>query len=218
MLSGKRAEAAYMGRCESTGAVALQSELLECEHTNKRVLPSELERCAVTGKNVLKNLLVKSSLSGVKLMEKVAIRSAGGKFCLPKEVQACAWTGNQLHVDDLRVCRLTGLAIGFELSGDGNPPRLQPLSDLLNGMRRNADQAQQWPLIEQRAVSAIGRGKCKVEAAILSPDEQNLAVVVELRTMLGFKVNQVGFVFNIKDCAIVGRNVCGKRGLDGWAQ
>ena len=218
VVSGKRAEAAYMGRCESTGAEALQSELLECEHTKKRILPSELERCAVTGKNVLKNLLVKSSLSGARLMEQVAIRSARGKFCLPSEAKACAWTGNQLHVDDLRVCRLTGLAIGFELSGGGNPPRLQPLSDLLNGMRRNADQAHQWPLVEQRAVSAIGRGKCKVEAAILSPDQEKLAVVVELRTMLGFKVNQVGFVFNMKDKTFVGKNVYGKRGTDGWAQ
>ncbi len=218
VLSGKRAEAAYMGRCESTGAAALQTELLECEHTKKRVLPSELERCAVTGKNVLKNLLVKSSLSGARLMEQVAIRSAGGKFCLPTEAKACAWTANQLHVEDLRVCRLTGLAIGVDLSGDGNSPRLQPLGDLLNGMRRNADQAQLWPLIEQRAASAIGRGKCKVEAAILSPDQENLAVVVELRTMLGFKVNHVGFVFNLKDKMFFGKNVYGKRGTDGWTQ
>jgi len=172
----------------------------------------------VTGKNVLKKFLVESNLSGAMLMEKVAIRSAAGKFCLPREAKPCAWTGNQLHVDDLQVCSLTGLAIGFELSGRGNPSRLQPLSDLLNGSRRNADQAQLWPLIEQRALSAIGRGKCKVEAAILSPNQENLAVVVELRTMLGFKVNHVGFVLNMKDKTFVGRNVYGKRGTDGWAQ
>ena len=64
----------------------------------------------------------------------------------------------------------------------------------------------------------MGRGKCKVEATILSPNEQNLAVVVEVRTLLGFKVNHGGFVFNIKDSVAVGKCVRGKRGVDGWIQ
>jgi hypothetical protein len=64
----------------------------------------------------------------------------------------------------------------------------------------------------------MGGGKCKVEAAILSPDEKNLAVAVEVRTLLGFKVHNGGFVFSLKDGAVVGRSVRGKRGLDGWVQ
>ena len=36
--------------------------------------------------------------------------------------------------------------------------------------------------------------------------------------MLGFKVNHVGFVFNLKDKMFFGKNVYGKRGTDGWTQ
>ncbi len=80
------------------------------------------------------------------------------------------------------------------------------------------DQPQLWHLIEQKAVSAMAGGKCRVEAAILSPDGENLAVAMEVRTLLGFRVNHGGFVFNMKDKAVVGRSVRGKRGVDGWVQ
>ena len=217
-LTGKRVLPSLLEACAVTGKRVLATELRECEVTHRRVMPTELERCAVTGKQVMKNLLVSSSISAAKLLEEAAVRSATGKFCLPLETRACAWSGKQFHPDDLRVCGLAGLPIGFPYAGANNNPRLQPLGELLDGLRRNTDQSQLWHSIEQRAVSALGGGKCRVEAAILSPDKQNLAVAVEIRTLLGFKVNHGGFVFNLKDQAVVGRSVRGKRGPNGWVQ
>jgi superfamily II DNA or RNA helicase len=217
-LTGKRVLPSLLEPCAITGKRVLATELRECELTHKRVVPSELERCAVTGKHVVKSMLVTSSISGARLLEEVAVRSVTGKFCLPLEAKTCAWAGKQFHPDDLRVCGLTGLPIRFTYAGANNNPLLQPLSELLDGVRRNAEQPQLWHVIEQRAGIAIGRGKCKVEAAILSPDQRNLAVALEVRSFLGFKVNHGGFVFNIKDEAVLGRSVLGKRGVDGWVQ
>ena len=217
-LTGKRVLPSILETCAVSGKRVIATELQECEFTHKRVIPLELEHCGATGKKVLKSLLVKSNLSEIKLINEIAVRSSKGNYCLPSEAKPCDWTATLFHIEDLRVCKLTGLTIGMNQSGDDIPPRLQVLMDLLNGKRRNTDASQLWPLIEEKTVLLIGRGKCKVEAAKLAPDKKNLAVVVELRTLLGFKVNHLGFIFNIEDKAMFGRHVLGKRALSGWVQ
>ena len=163
-------------QCEVTGNYVRPGILEPCAVTQKRVLPSELLRCAATGKQALKKLFVTSSLTGAQILEEVAIRSATGKFCAPVEAKPCLWSGRKSHPDDLRVCELTGLPIHFEFATSNTNPRLQPLVDLLNGIKRTADEPQLWDAVETKVAATLGKGRCRVEAAVLSPDEQHLAV------------------------------------------
>jgi len=57
-----------------------------------------------------------------------------------------------------------------------------------------------------------------VEAAVLSPDRQHLAVCSEVRTLLGFRVRQAGFVYSIRDRSIVGRIAQGRRASKEWLE
>jgi len=205
-------------RCEVTANYVRPGILQPCEITQKRVLPSELERCAVTGKRVLKSLLVTSSLSETRMLEKVAVRSAIGKYCAPIEAKPCSWSGRKLHPDDLRVCKLTGLPICFQFAVSNSSPCLQPLVDLLNGIKRNADEPQVWGTVTTKASAALGKSRCRIEAAVLSPDKQHLAVCLEVRTLLGFRVHQAGLVYSIGEHSVVGRAAQGRRTSEGWSE
>jgi hypothetical protein len=50
----------------------------------------------------------------------------------------------------------------------------------------------------------------------LSPSKQRLATCAENKTMLGFRVHQVGAVYDLIDDAIIGRPAEGKRNGSGW--
>ena len=152
------------------------------------------------------------------MLEEVAIRSATGKYCAPVEAKPCLWSGRKCHPEDLRVCALTGLPIHFEFATANNNPRLQPLVDLLNGIKRTADEPQLWDAVETKVAATIGKGRCRVEAAVLSPDEQHLAVCCEVRTLLGFRVHQAGLVYAIGDHSVVGRVALGRRTAEGWLE
>lgn len=205
-------------QCEVTGNYVRPGILEQCTISQKRVLPSELERCAATGKRALKKFLVTSSVSGARILEEVAARSAAGKFCTPAEAKLCLWSGRKFHPDDLRICELTGLPIHFEFATANSHPRLQPLVDLLNGIKRTTAEPQLWDAVTSKAAAVLGRGRCRVEAAALSPDGQHLAVCSEVRTLLGLRVHQAGLVYAIGDHAIVGRVANGKRTPEGWAE
>ena len=205
-------------QCEVTGKHVRPGILEPCAITQKRVLPSELERCAATGKRALKRLLVTSSLSEARILEEVAVRSATGKLCTPLEAKPCLWSGRKCHPDDLRVCGLTGLLIHSEFATANGSPRLQPLVDLLNGIKRTADEPQIWDAVTTKVSAALRRGRCRVEAAILSPDRQHLAVCAEVRTLLGIRVHQAGLVYSIGDRSIVGKVAQGQRGSVGWSE
>jgi superfamily II DNA or RNA helicase len=202
--------------CEMTGHKVRPGVLERCAVTGKRVLPSELERCVGADKRVLKQLLVTSSISQARIQKDLAIASAGGNFCTPAESRACAWSGRRTHPDDIRVCALTGLSIGVEFCTLDPPPRLQPLTELLDGMKRTANSSQKWPALAQKLSDALRGAKCKIEAAAFSPDSRHLAVTAEVRTKLGFKTQHVGFVYSIDDESIVGRLAVGKRSAQGW--
>jgi superfamily II DNA or RNA helicase len=204
-------------RCEVTGEFVRPGILEPCAITQKRVLPSELLRCAVTGKRALKKLLVTSSLSGTNLLEEVAVRSAKGTFCTPVETKPCVWSGARFHPDDLRLCGLTGLAIHFEFATEDSSPRLKPLAELLDGTLRTADEPGLWDELKTKTELALERGRCKIEAAVLSPDRKHLAVCVEVRTLLGLRVRHAGLLYAIGGNSIVGRVAHGQRTADGWS-
>jgi superfamily II DNA or RNA helicase len=205
-------------QCEVTGHSVRPGILEVCAVTHKRVLPSELLKCAATGKRVVKSLLVTSSLSGAQILEDVAVRSVTGKYCAPVEAKPCLWSGGKFHPDDLRVCELTGLSIHFEFATANINPRLQALVDLLDGIKRTTDEAQMWDAMTTKVSAMLGGGRCRVEAAILSPDRQHLAICTEVRTLLGFRVRQAGLVYDIGKHSVVGRVAQGRRSSKGWLE
>jgi hypothetical protein len=205
-------------QCEITGNKVRPGILESCAVTKKRVLSSELSRCAVTGKRVLRNLLVKSSLSDVFMLEESSIHSAAGQFCLPIEAEPCYWSERKCHPSDLRTCNLTGLSIHFEYITAGSNPCLHPLLELLSSIKRTTDRAYLWSALSDKVAIALGKGKCRVESAVLSPNGKALAICCEVKTLLGFKVNQVGLVYSIDDHSITGRIAKGYRTSKGWLE
>ena len=204
--------------CAVTGHAVGPRILETCEMTGKRVLPSELRRSAVSDKNVLKKLLVQSSLSKALAIESETIRSLAGNFCLPAESKVCAWSGAQVHPDDLRVCQLTGLAISSLYVTADTEPRLRPLVELLDGVRRKTDEATLWPVALEKATEVLKNHRCVVDAAVLSPSRLRLAVCAELRTLLGLRTQYVGFIFAVDEQSIVGRIPKGRRDSNGWSK
>ena len=205
-------------RCEMTGNYVRPGVLESCAITQKRVLPSELSRCAITDKRVLKKLLVTSSITGAQMLEKVSVRSMAGKYCAPVEAKRCIWSGRNVHPDDLRVCELTGLPIHLIYATANTNPRLQPLVELLDGIKRNADEPKLWDTVSTKVSAVLSGARCRVEAAILSPDRKHLAVCSEVRTLLGLRVRQAGLVYFIADHSIIGRVAQGRRTSEGWSE
>jgi hypothetical protein len=158
-----------------------------------------------------------SSISGSQILESVAFRSANGNYCAPLEAKVCVWTGERFHPNDLRTCELTGVSIHFRFVGDRDS-RLQPLVGLLNGVRRNADENQAWEMISTKIAAALSIKRCKVQAAILSPDRKHLALCAEVRTLLGMRKRQVGAMFEFESNSIVGRIAEGKRNNNEWQE
>jgi hypothetical protein len=218
--SGKRVLRTELTRCDVSGKRVLRSALETCAVTGKHVLPSELERCSVTRKRAIKSVLVTSSIGGMRLLEEAAVRSSIGEFCAPAEAGQCVWSARKYHPSDLRTCRLTGLPILFSYAvgslEDGFA--LQPLFELLQGIRRNADKEELWPTIAARTAAALGGGRCQVEGAILSPTGMHLAVSVEVRTMLGFKVQQAAVLYATGEKSLLGRVTRGQRKSGVWAR
>jgi hypothetical protein len=203
--------------CEVTLHKVRRGVLAVCEATGKRVLPSWLGTCAVTQKRVLKELLVTSNISQATLLKDEATRSTGGKFCLPSEARTCSWSDRVAHPDDLRSCLLTGLPIHIEFADSEGAPKLRPLVELLDGIRRNTDEDQLWSKVAERIASASKATKCRVEAAILSPSKRHLAACAESKSFLGLRVSYVGAIYDLVDSAIVGRVPEGKRSGGNWS-
>jgi superfamily II DNA or RNA helicase len=203
-------------QCELTGKQVRRGILQTCDVTGKRVLPSELERCAVTGKRALRQLFVRSSISEARLLQDSAVVSSKGAFCTPAESQFCVWSGLKYHPDDLRTCTLTGLAIYFEFATPSGSPRLRPLVELLDGIRRTTDEIAIWNSAAG-TISVLNRiNNCKVEAAVLSPAKTHLAMCCEVKTLLGLRTSQLGAIYDLEEKTAVGRMAVGKRGNTGW--
>ena len=93
--------------------------------------------------------------------------------------------------------------------------RLEPLVNLSNGLRRKTDNQELWPTIAAN-VSQVLEARSQVEAAILSPSGEHLAVCLETKNWLGLKTRQAGLLYAIRDHEAVGRIVSGKRGTEVW--
>jgi hypothetical protein len=119
------------------------------------------------------------------------------------------------HPDDIRKCELTGLAIHSKYV-TANETYLEPLKRLLDGTARDDDAKESWEQIEQREAQAIGKGRCRVEAALKSPSGKYLAVSTEVKTLLGFRKRHLGFLFANEKKSIVGKIAEGTREGRGW--
>jgi hypothetical protein len=203
-------------KCDVTNRLVLPGLLVRCEVTGKNVLPYLLEKSAATGKMALKQLFVSSSISGARLLEEESIASATGKHCLPREAKLCVWSGKKCHLDDLRICQLTHVTAHFEFMTTDGGIRLEPLLNLLNGLRRKTDKQELWPTIAAN-MSQVLDGRSHVEAAVLSPSGEHLAVCLETRNWLGLKTRQAGLLYAVRDHEAVGRIVTGKRGTEAWS-
>ena len=202
--------------CELTGFKVRPDVLVTCEITGKRVLPGVIGTCAATGKRALNSLLVNSSISEAAVLKSEALKSVGGKYCLPSEAQTCFWSGRPSHPDDIRLCALTGLPIHVEFATAEGPARLQALVDLLDGIRRNADQNEVWPMLAERITTALRNGKCRVGAAMLSPSGKHLAACAESKTIFGLRIHHYGVVYDLSDSTLVGHIAEGKRSHGHW--
>ena len=203
-------------KCDATGKIVVPGVLLRCELSNKKVLPSLLERSSVTGKRALEEFFVSSSVSGIRALQAESIASAAGKYCVPAEAKLCMWSGKKIHPDDLRTCDLTQTNAHFEFMTTNGACRLEPLVDLLNGLRRKGDKAELWTEIA-KDICRVVDARSQVEAAILSPSEKYLAVCLETKDWLGLRTRQVGLLYSIPDREAIGRIVAGKRGPQGWS-
>ena len=175
----------------------------------------KIQEIRYNGKVALKSLFVSSSVSGARLLEEESIASATGKHCLQKEANLCIWSGKKCHPDDLRTCQLTRVTAHFEFMTTNGEIRLEALLNLLNGLRRKTDKQELWPTIAAN-LSEILDCRSQVEAAVLSPSGEHLAVCVETKNWLGLKTRQAGLLYAIRDHEAVGRIVTGKRGSEGW--
>jgi superfamily II DNA or RNA helicase len=205
-------------QCETTGNRVRRGVLQVCEVTGKKVLPSELEQCMVTGKHALHQFFVSSSVSQGRSLKDAVITSSTGTFCTPAESQICFWSGQKYHPDDLRTCTLTGLSIHMSFATRDESPRLRPLVEVLDGICRNADEVSMW----NSAANTIGEihkaGRCKVEAAVLSPAKMHLAMCCQVKTLMGLRTNQLGAIYDLAQQTAVGHIVSGKRGSNGWSE
>jgi hypothetical protein len=92
------------------------------------------------------------------------------------------------------------------------------LVQLLDGVKRSSERPEDWDVVAQNVTSALRGGRCRVEAALLSPDASHLAGCVQVRTLLGLKTNHAGFIYSLKDKSLVGKIPLGKRTDQGWAE
>lgn len=203
-------------RCAATGKLVDPSLLESCSVSALKALPSELERSAFSGRKALRKHLLTSSVSGARLLDVEAVYSAAGAVCMSDEARQCVWSSANLHPDDLVVCGLTGLRIDKRFSTRKPPARLRVLAELLDHTDHSTDAIDAWPRIAESA-EAIVSGSYRIELARLSPDKKHLAVSAEVKTLFGFWVQHVGFVYSLGARRVVGRIAVGKRSAGGWA-
>ena len=156
IVSGKTGYRDEFVQCAETGQLLLPEESEKCDVTGKIVVPGVLLKCEVSGKKVLPSLVERSAVTWQEGSERVlclkqhfgSSRIAGrehrlgdsAKYCLPTEAKLCMWSGKKIHPDDLRTCELTQMNAHFEFMTTNGACRLEPLVNLLNGLRRKARQ------------------------------------------------------------------------------
>jgi hypothetical protein len=141
LVSGKRAEAQYFGRCEFTDADALQSELSVSQISGKRYRTDEQLRSAV------------SSITGHR--QEFIQCGETSQWLLPTEGEQCAVTGTRVLPGVLEICEVTGKRVlrsqleRCAFSGKRALGRLLVTSSV-SGRR----------LLESAAISSLGGAYC----------------------------------------------------------
>ena len=202
-------------RCSLSNKLVIPGLLKQCEVTGDKVLAHFVEQSAATGKTALTRFFVASSISGARLLPDEGIKSVTGKYCLESEARPCLWSGKKFHPEDLRTCQLTHVSAHFTFMTTNGKVILEPLLDLLNGVRRKTDMQELWPNISALASRTV-EARSEVEAAVRSPSGEHLAVCLQAKNWLGLRTRQSGLLYAIRDREPVGRIVLGKRGDQGW--
>lgn len=215
-LTQKRIAVTEAEICELTAERVRVGLLERCSVTGKRVLPTQLGLCTVTKKLALNSLLVSSSVSETKLLESAAIHSRAGRHCTPAEAKFCTWSGQKIHPEDERICVLTSLPMSVEFVTDIPPHKLDVLMKLLSGTTHAVEHDQLWPVIESHLASVIGKGESRIQAAAFSPSKKVLAICVQVKTLLGFRVRHAGLLYALHEREIVGRLAMGRRDNGSW--
>jgi hypothetical protein len=91
---------------------------------------------------------------------------------------------------------------------------LRPLAELLDGVDRSADSANQWADIAEAFPAAFKKGS--IESGLFSPNRTKLAICFSVRRMLGLRAHQVGCVFDLATSKVVGRLSEGRRAGASW--
>lgn len=203
-------------KCDETGKLVRPGVLVTCEATGKHVLPALCGRCAVSGKTALKSALVSSSISQATILPGFGSRSSAGKYCTPSECQICAWSGKEVHPDDIKICELTGLPVNLEYLTTEHH-QLRALFDLLNDVQ-SVVSGDPHPIIEAAVAQKLDGLKCRLISGAISPTGVALAVCAEIKLMLGLKTRYIGFVFSPQGREIIGRVAQGRRTKLGWVQ
>jgi superfamily II DNA or RNA helicase len=203
-------------KCEVTGKIVKPGILEKCQITEKQVMPVELEKSGITGKKALKRYFVLSSISGTLLLESEAIRSVTGKFCAPLEARLCHWSDIACHPEDLKSCDLTGLNIHSKYATITSPVRLESLFTLLTGLNNKNNLTEKWEEISSKVAQNLEKSNCKVKSAELSPTGDCIAVFLESKSWIGFKVRHIGVVYSLKNNTIIGYAAVGKREGRNW--
>jgi hypothetical protein len=117
------------------------------------------------------------------------------------------------------MCSLTSMKMSPRfLKSHESSRSLQPLLDLLDGVRRTSDLQNLWPAILARTPSILRKGRHQIDASIRSPDGTRLAACVEVKTLLGLKTQHAGLIYAITQDEIVGRVSIGRRDRSRWAR
>src|SRR5262249_52305571 len=125
------------------------------------------------------------------------------------------WSGRVIHPDDARTCSLTGVRVHFDhISKADNC--LSALVPLLDGTVKKSDSDRLWGDIANTALKVLGKARCSVESAELSPEGTHVALCLVVNTWMGLKTRQAAGVYSISDRAIVGRVAIGKREGGHW--
>ncbi len=156
LVSGKRAEAQYFGRCEITDSDALQSELSVSQVSGKRYRTDEQVRSAVSAKTGHRQEFVQCPETS--------------QWFLPTEGEQCAVTGTRVLPGVLETCEVTGkrvLPSQLERSSFSGKRALRRLlvTSTVSGKR----------LLESEAISSVGGAHCVPSEAILRMGRQCLS-------------------------------------------
>jgi superfamily II DNA or RNA helicase len=109
-ITGRVGVARLLSTCPETGKRGFEDEFRMCEVTGLRVAADALTTCSLTGTHAVERLMVVCAISGQRLLRDRAVWSArSSRPARPEHGRICEWTGQQLLVDEVHTCPVSGL-------------------------------------------------------------------------------------------------------------